>query len=128
MQTNMGRYLVKKYVITYDAQSFYAELVLYSKESTQVSIEAGNILSYLTTVELHKIIWKGTYPAFILHWVNKQRLYEEMVPLQDHLTNNVKKALLQNTVMEVPILCNVKSQADHDKAHGKCHRQVKVLD
>ena len=119
IQTSMGRHLVRKYERTYDAQSVYVELVLYSKESTQASIEAANILSYLSTVKLHKIIWKGTYHDFILHWVNKLRLYEEMVPLQDHLTNNVKKTLLENTVMGVPILCNVKSQADHDKAHGK---------
>ena len=42
-----------------------------------------------------------------------------MVPLQNHLTNNVKQTLVEITVMGVPILRNVKSQADHDKAHGK---------
>ena len=119
IQTNMGRHLVRKYEKTYDAQSIYAELVAYAKESTQASIEASNILSYLTTVKLHKIAWKGTYHAFILHWINKLRLYEEMVPFEDHFTNSVKKTLLENTVMGVPILRNVKNQADHDKAHGK---------
>ena len=34
IQTNMGRHLVRKYENTYNSQSVYAELVLYSKQST----------------------------------------------------------------------------------------------
>ena len=55
IQTNMGRYLVRKYECTYDAQSIYSELLKYAKKSTQANIEASNILSFITTVKLHKI-------------------------------------------------------------------------
>ena len=119
IQTNMGRYLVRKYERTYDAQSIYTELCEYSKTSTQASIQASNILSYITTFRLHKIAWKGTYHSFILHWVNKLRLYKEMVPIEDHFTDSVKKTMLENTVVGVTILKSVKNQADHDKAHGR---------
>ena len=81
IQTNMGRYLVRKYEWTYDAQSIYAELLEFVKKSTQANIEASNFLSYITTVKLQKIAWKGTYHSFILHWVNKLRLYDDMVPI-----------------------------------------------
>ena len=119
IQTNMGRYLVRKYERTYDAQSIYVELCEYSKTSTQANIQASNILSYITTVKLHKIAWKGTYHSFILHWVNKLRLYEDMVPIEDHFTDSVKKTMLENTVVGVTSLKSVKNQADHDKAHGR---------
>ena len=34
MQTNMGRYLVRKYEWTHDAQTIYAESLEYAKKST----------------------------------------------------------------------------------------------
>ena len=71
LQKSMGRHLVRKYEKTNDAQSIYTDLLAYAKESTHATIESSNILSYLTTVILHKITWKGTHHSFILHWVNK---------------------------------------------------------
>ena len=115
----MGRYLVRKYKRTYDAQSIYTELLKYSKKSTQANIEASNILSYIITVKLHKIAWKGTYNSFIIHWLNKLRLYEDIAPIEDHFTDSVKKTMLENTVIGVPILKSIKAQADHNKAHGR---------
>ena len=119
IQTNMGKYLVRKFEGTFDAQNIYAELEEYTKESTQASIESANILGYITTVKLHKIAWKDTYHSLILHWVNKMQLYIEMVPLADHLTNPVKKAMLEITVIGVPALKHVKNQSDHDRVYGK---------
>ena len=119
IQTNMGKYLVRKIESMFDTLSIYAELNKYAKESTQASIESANILGYIMTVKLHDIAWNGTYHSFILHWVNKMQLYEEMVPLADHFTNPVKKVMLQNAVTGVPALKYVKNQSDHDRAYRK---------
>ena len=61
IKTNMGRHLVRKYEKTYDAQRVYMELRNHAKQSTHASLEASNILGYITTVKLHKIAWKGSY-------------------------------------------------------------------
>ena len=119
IKTNMGRHLVRKYEKIYDAQRVYMELRNHAKQSTHASLEASNILEYITTVKLHKIAWKGSYKGFILNWNDKLRIYEDMVSYEDHFTNNVKKTLLENVVMGVPILRNVKIQAEHDRVHGK---------
>ena len=74
--TNTGVTLVRKYEKTYDAQSIYKGLLRHSQESTQATIDTAELLTYITTVKLHKISWKGTYYAFILHWCDKLHLYE----------------------------------------------------
>ena len=117
--TNTGKTLVRKFEETYDAQSIYKGLLHHSKESTQATIDIAELLTYITTVKLHKISWKGTYYAFILHWCDKLRLYEDMVDIQDHFTHKLKKIMLQNVVAGVASLNQVKTQSDHDKAHGK---------
>ena len=117
--TNTGKTLVRKFEETFDAQSMYKRLLHHSKASTQATIDIAELLTYNTTVKLHKISWKGTYYAFILHWCDKLRLYEDMVNIEDHFTYKVKKMMLQNAVAGIPSLNYVKNQSDNDKTHGK---------
>ena len=116
-KTNIGKTLVRKFEETYDAQSISKGLLHHSK--AQATIDIAELLTYVTTVKLYKISWKGTYYAFILYWCDKLRLYEDMVDIQDHFTYKLKKIMLQNMVAGVPSLNHVKTQSDHDKAHGK---------
>ena len=46
-------------------------------------------------------------------------LYEDIVDIQDHFSHKLKKIMLQNVVAGVASLHHVKTQSDHDKAHGK---------
>ena len=117
--TNTGLTLVRKYEENFDAQNIYRGLLKHSKESTQANIDTAELLTYITSVKLHKITWKGTYYDFILHWCDKVRLYEQMVSHKDHFTLKVKKIMLQNTVAGIPSLRHVKTQSDHDRAHGR---------
>ena len=117
--TNTGKALVRKYERSFDAQKIYKGLLAYSKESTQATIDTAELLQYISTVKLHKVAWKGTYHAFILHWCDKLRLYEDMVSVDDHFTHRIKRVMLQNAVAGVPSLNHVKTVSDHDKAHGK---------
>ena len=82
------------------------------------SLESSNLLAYITNVQVHKISWKGTYHSFILHWCNKLCLYEELIPLEDHFSDNDKMNMLQNTMMGIKSLDNIKDLQSHAKARG----------
>jgi len=118
LQTDMGKYYVRLHEHDFNAQTVFHKLSEYARTSTQASIDTADLLSYITSVKLHKSNWRGTSHAFILHWCDKVRMYEEMVPHSDHFTGNIKTIMLQNTVVGVSELHQVKTQSDHDRAHG----------
>jgi hypothetical protein len=62
--------------------------------------------------------WKGTGHSFILHWQNKVREYEEMIPPENFFSEGIKLTMLQNAVSGVPKLHAVKVQAQYDKVRG----------
>ena len=72
----------------------------------------------MTSTKLSKGQWRGTHHAFILHWCDQLRKYEDMIDPADHFTDNVKMTMLQNVVSGVSALHQVKTQAAHDVAHG----------
>ena len=118
LQTDIGKHLVRLYYGTTDARQIYKELLEHAKVSTHASLESSNLLAYITNVRVHKISWKGTYHSFILHWCDKLRLYEELIPIEDHFTDNIKMNMLQNTVMGIKALDNIKDLQNHDKVRG----------
>ena len=86
----MGKYYVRKHETDYDAQAVFKGISIHAKDSTQASIDTADLLSYITTIKLHESKWRGGTHAFVLHWCDKLRLYEELVDQSDHFTSNVK--------------------------------------
>ena len=119
LQTDVGKALVRDHEHDSDAQTIFAALIDHAKVSTQATIDTAQLLKYITTVQLHDSLWKGTTHSFILHWCDKVRIYEGLVPKADHFTSNLKMIMLQNTVSGVPDLHRVQTQSAHDVAHGK---------
>ena len=119
LQTDMGKHLVRLHENDFDAQAIFKKLSNHAKTSTQASIDTADLLSYITSVKLHNTNWRGTTNAFILHWCDKVRVYESLVPLSDHFTGNVKLIMLQNAVAGISELNQVKVQSFHDEVHGK---------
>ena len=119
LQTDMGKSLVRTYESTYNAQKIYKELMIHATASTQATIDTDELLSYVTSTKLNKSQWRGTHHAFILHWCDQLRKYEDMIDKADHFTDNVKMIMLQNAVSGVSALHQVKTQSAHDVAHGK---------
>ena len=119
LQTDTGKSLVRTYERTYDAQTIYKELKAHATASTQANIDTDELLSYLTSTKLNKSHWRGTHHAFILHWCDQLRKYEDMIDKVDHFTQNVKMVMLQNAVSNVPALHQVKTQSAHDIARGE---------
>jgi hypothetical protein len=116
--TDQCKALVRQYESTYGAQKVYAGLVTRASKSTKAAMDYTDLLSYITSVRLGDGAWKGTTHAFILHWENQLRKYEQMNPPTDHFSDGQKWTMLENTVGKVTELRAVKAQADQHKVHS----------
>ena len=118
LKTDMGKYFVHQHEKTFDAQAVYKKLALHASTSTQVAIDASGFLTYLTSAIFYSH-WRGTAQSFVMSWCDKLRAYEDLNGVNDQFSDLVKLNLLQNTVVGVDILHQVKLQSAHDVAHGK---------
>jgi hypothetical protein len=117
--TDKGKALVRHYGPTFDAQKVYQELSTYAKSSTQASMDASTLLTYITSAKLGPDgLWKGKAHGFILHWQDKIRQYELLLPTTSHFPIAVKRAMLENAVAPVSELRAVKNQASHLKTQN----------
>ena len=107
LRTDMGKYFVRQHEHDYDAQTVFCKLEQYAVASTQATIDSSGLLAYLTSAKLDSH-WRGTAQSFILHWCDKLRTYEDLIPKTDHFSDAVKMSLLQNTVTSVNALHQVK--------------------
>ena len=114
--TDKGKALVRLHQHTHDAQSIYKELLAYAQQSTKASMNASNLLSYISTTRLDDGKWKGTTHAFILHWQDQVRKYHDLNP-QQVLLDDFLKTLLQSAVHPIAELRQVKLQAEQFKTH-----------
>ena len=120
LQTDQGKAFVRAHEADFDAQSIYKDLVDYSIKSTKASLDASDTLIYITTARIGDGSWNNTAHSFILHWQDKIRLYEKMVPKTDHFPDSVKRIMLENAVAPIEMLRAVKNQADQFKiSNGK---------
>ena len=100
LQTDKGRALVCKHEADYDAQKIYAALVDHYVNSTKASLDAGDILSYITSAHLADGKWNGTTHGFILHWQDQVHLYDKQTSTTP-FTDDLKKVMLQNAVYPI---------------------------
>ena len=82
--TDYGKLLVRQHADNFDAQAIYSALSIYALQSTKAALSSSNLLSYITSAHLGHNTWKGTTTAFILHWQEQVRRYEQLVPSSDH--------------------------------------------
>ena len=101
--TDKGKALVRQYQTSFDAQQIYKELSDYALQSTKATMDASNILSYITTAKLGDGKWNGTTHAFILHWQDQVRKYHD---LSSHhkLPLDLQRTMLENAVHNIPEL------------------------
>jgi len=99
VHTDQGKTIVRAYEDTANAQQIYSELIEYAQNRTKVSIDAQDILHYISSSQLGNGSWKGTSHSFILHWQEQVRLYKSLVAQADRLSNGLKHTLLENSMM-----------------------------
>jgi hypothetical protein len=115
VQTNMGKTIVRKYTDTYDAQRVYKELSAHMKKSTAAELSIAKLNEFLTLARLDSR-WNGTNVGFILHWQEKMRQYEDMVPPNKTYLDGVKKRMLESAVRAIPELRQVKTNEELARA------------
>ena len=119
LQTDEGKVIVRSHDVDRNAQVIYAELLHVMTQSTEAMMDSGELLSYLTTVKISDGSWRGTTKAFVLNWIDKLRLYHELIPVTDRLPENTQRTLLQNAVVGLDVLRQVQISSDLQKAtHG----------
>ena len=76
-------------------------------------MDATRLLQYITTAKLGEGKWKGTTQNFVLHWNERIKEHERLVPNPtDYFSNGQKLSMLQNAVHAIPELSLVKNQVE----------------
>ena len=75
--------------------------------------------------------WKGTSKAFVLNWIDKLRLFHDLIPFTDRMSEHMQRILLQNAVIGLELLCNVQItlelQAEYDQWNCVDIRSVQAI-
>ena len=110
--TDQGRAIVRAHEATYNAQKAYNEIKNHHNSSTKAKIEASSILSYITSVKIDDGSWQGTAEGFILNWQEQLAKYENLTDTAETFSDIQKYNMLQNAVMPIADLYNVKVNVD----------------
>eukprot|EP00934_Nitzschia_sp_Nitz4_P004676 Nitzschia sp. Nitz4//scaffold468_size5769//118//5631//NITZ4_009203-RA/size5769-snap-gene-0.0-mRNA-1//-1//CDS//3329552515//4666//frame0 len=119
VQTLQGKRIINKYKATFDAQKVFAELSEHAMKSTSAALTSSNILTFLTSDCLDLETWKFTTEDYVLVWLNKLRVYEEMSPNGVALQDPTSKAMLQNAVSLVTPLNAIKDDELRELTYGR---------
>ncbi len=93
--TDQGKAFVREFEKHSDAQSIYLRIREHALTSTKASIEASEILTYITSCKLGEgSPWRGPTHSFVLHWQNQVRLYEAQVATDEYFSPGQKKNML----------------------------------
>jgi hypothetical protein len=118
LKTAMGKHFVRQHETTRDAQAIWRDLVNYMRTSTRADIEIEGLMSSLTSLRITPS-YRGTTQQFILDWLDKVRVYEDLTPQNAHFPDIMKKSMLQNSVSPLKIFQDVKTSEQIDIAKGK---------
>jgi hypothetical protein len=116
LQTDEGKVIVRSHDADRNAQLIYGEILQVMTKSTEAMMDSSDILSYLTTTKISDGSWRGTTKAFLLNWVDKLRLFHELTPVPDRLSESVQRTLLQNAVIGLDVLRQVQISSELQKA------------
>ena len=114
--TDTGKSIVREHADTFNAQKVYKLLQEHHSNSTSATISSGELLKYITSARLDDgKSWRGSLQGFILHWMEQVRLYHNMIPASQHLSDTLQRTMLQNAVHGYPELRAVDTQAQQFK-------------
>ena len=119
LQTDEGKVIVCEHDANRDAQAIYTEFLTVMTSSTKALMNLGTLLMlYLTNARISNGTWKGTSKTFILNWMNKLRIFHELTPFADRLSEQTQRILLQNTVLGLDALRQVQINSDLQNTTG----------
>ena len=100
LQTDMGNTIVRRYLDTTDAHSFWRELSEYMRTSSKGASEKRRLTQYVTNTVLDGK-FKGTTEQFVLHFNEQFRHLDEISHDSEKLPPTVKLTLLQTAVRSI---------------------------
>jgi hypothetical protein len=112
LQTDEGKVICRSHNANCNAQSIYAEFLQVMTQSTEAMMYSGELLSYLTIAKISDGSWRVTTKTFVLNWIDKLRLYHDLTPVADRLSENTQRTLLQNAVIGLNELRQVQINSD----------------
>jgi hypothetical protein len=74
-----GKVIVRSHDDDRDAQKINAEFLIAMTKSTEAQLATSALMSYLTSTRINDGTWRGTSKNFVLNWVDKLRIYHDMV-------------------------------------------------
>ena len=83
LQTDQGKAFVREHAKDSNAQTVYKKLCDHYEQSTVAAVDSGRHLKYITTAKLGDGTWSGTNSAFLLHWTDQVRKYNNLVSTSD---------------------------------------------
>ena len=88
------------------------------KTSTTANISSRIFFQYITNVKVDDGSWRGTTSAFLTHWTEQVRIYDDNIESSVTLSDDPKRQFLENIVQNHPEFRNVKSTEDMITALG----------
>ena len=100
LQTDMGKTIVRRHLVSTDAQAVWKELSEHMKTSSKGASEKRRLTQYVTNTVLDDN-FKGTTEQFVLHFNEQFRQLEEISEDDERLPPSVKLTLLQTAVRSI---------------------------
>ena len=118
LKTPMDYFFVRKHEGTMSAQLMCKDYVNHMKISICSDIKIEKLMTQLTSNRLYPN-FRGTTLQFIIDWIDKMGIYEELIPQTLHWPNNIKKVMLQNAVSDLQVFKSIKVTENIDIAQGR---------
>jgi len=125
LQTQNGKSIVRKHRDDGDAQKVWKEVCDVYEQSIHASVNAADLLEYITTARLGDGKWKSGCENFIIHWDKTCDDYDNLCEdPSDCIVQGQRKTLLQNAVSRIDDLCAGKVTQDQLKSAGGSATQL----
>lgn len=116
--TDTAKTFVREHAHDMDAQKVLKKLQNYMKDSPRTTMEITRLTKYITSIRLDSG-WKGTSEQFLLHFKEQFCLLDDLVQVNERMSDRVWKVLLKNAVQEVPFLRNITNTDEYQRVFTK---------
>ena len=91
LKTSMGRHYTRKHESTRDAQAVWSDYMQYMRTSSKADIELEDLMKAITSLCLTTTC-QSTTENFIVEWLDKIKLYEDMTPINSHFPDCMNRS------------------------------------
>ena len=114
-----GKVILRSHDADRNAQEIYTDFLQVMNSSTEALMNSGTLLSYLTTTKIIDGNWKGNSKICVLNWIDKLRMFHELTPVADRMSEKLQHILLQNAILGLDALRQVQINSDlQNITHG----------